>query len=233
VYGVLHFHHSQFETTFRLDYIVAPFDRTKKMLKRGLPIIYILLAGMACSSSRTVCVRYDLGLPLDSDIAIMPFSVPDTTSYAITLAYFYYDPKTQGQISKKEMYRTSKDYRYTFELEDFIRLRSSLAQSLDWSDGFHEVSQINHPDSLPTAFPGYTLEIYFKQAGMRSENLHNGSWGYICFLDSHVTMKKEGRYILNKDLYVEEVSSMSVALVKQKTIRSYLGELGNLLSAFL
>jgi hypothetical protein len=204
-----------------------------QMLKRGLTIIFILLAGLACSSSRTVCVRYDLGLPLDSDIAIMPFSVPDTTSYAITLAYFYYDPKTQGQISKKEMYRTSKDYRYTFELDDFIRLRSSLIQSLDWSDGFQGVRRIDPPDSLLAGFPGYTLEIEFKQAGMRSENLHNGSWGYLCFLDSRVTMKKDGQFILNKDLYVEEISSMSVTLVKQRAIRSYLGELGNLLSAFL
>ncbi|MFC1620572.1 hypothetical protein ACFL45_11600 [Candidatus Neomarinimicrobiota bacterium] len=203
------------------------------MLKRGLPIIFILMAGMACSSSRTVCVRYDLGLPLDSDIAIMPFSVPDTTSYAITLAYFYYDPKTQGQISKKEMYRTSKDYRYTFELDDFIRLRSSLIQSLDWSDGFHAVRQVNHPDSLSAEFPGYTLEIDFRQAGIRSENLHNGSWGYICFLDSRVILKKDGQFILNKDLYVEEISSMSVTLVKQRAIRSYLGELGNLLSVLL
>ncbi|MFC1547254.1 hypothetical protein ACFL5M_01880 [Candidatus Neomarinimicrobiota bacterium] len=203
------------------------------MMKRGLPIIFILMAGMACSSSRTVCVRYDLDLPLDSDIAIMPFSVPDTTSYAITLAYFYYDPKTQGQISKKEMYRTSKDYRYTFELDDFIRLRSSLIQSLDWSDGFHAVRQVNHPDSLSAEFPGYTLEIDFRQAGMRSENLHNGSWGYLCFLDSRVTLRKDGQFILNKDLYVEEISSMSVTLVKQRAIRSYLGELGNLLSVLL
>lgn len=215
------------------NYIFARFHRTMKMLKRGLPILFILLAGLACSSSRTVCVRYDLGLPHDSDIAIMPFSVPDTTSYAITLAYFYYDPKTRGQISKKEMYRTSKDHRYTFELEDFIRLRSSLVQSMDWSDGFQSVRRIDNPDSLLAGFPGYTLEIDFKQAGMRSENLHNGSWGYICFLDSHVTMKKDGRYILDKDLYVEEVSSMSVALVKQRTIRSYLSELGLLLSVLL
>ena len=200
------------------------------MLKRGLSVLIILLAGLACSSSRNVCVRYDLGLPVNSDLAIMPFSVPDTTSYAITLAYFYYDPKTAGQIQRKELYRTGKDYRYTFELDDFIRLRSSLAQSLDWSDGFRSVQPINHPDSLPIEFPGYTLEIDFRQAGMRSENLHNGTWGYLCYLDSHITLKKDGRHILDQDLYVEEISSMSVTLVKQRTIRSYLNELGRMLA---
>jgi len=198
------------------------------MLKKTPGIIALVLV-LGCSSTSVLCVRYDFDTAFNTDISLSRFTLPDTTAIANTKYFKYYDPITLGQIAMKEVYRTGSDFFVTFDESDFHRLRRSLVQSLDKSQGFRQVHSDTSRTATPEDRPGLSLQIEFRSAGMRLEKIQQHLWGYVCFLDSHIIMTNNGETVWEEDVYVEE-SSPSSNRVKREVILSFLEEFGSRLA---
>lgn len=199
-------------------------------MHKKTPCVAALLLVLGCSSNGVLRVRYEFDTAFNSDLSILAFTLPDTIAAATTKYYEYYDPITRGQIAKKEVYRTGADYQITFDETDFDRLRQSLVQSLDRSQGFTQVHTVIPQTGALEELSGLTLQIEFKSAGIRLEQIRRNLWGYVCYLDSHITMTNGGETVWEEDVYVEE-SSTSSNKVKMKVIRAFLEEFGDRLAA--
>jgi hypothetical protein len=192
----------------------------------GLVLIFTCLGLVGCAGSKVHTTRFELN-PRKGKIAVMPWEKAKKSLSAS-------DAKQRAEMAQEAVgilagpHEAVDDatglFTYTFNQDDYANLRQSVIQSLIKSEAFSDVIDVS--DTPPTS-DDLKLILTFSKSGIvqtpaTSKCILNGLARIVKDTDDAVPTRK---------IAIEATSFLSVNGAKNKAIKEYLVEIGELLKS--
>jgi hypothetical protein len=194
---------------------------------RQFPVFFIvcfaILSISGCAGSNKTVIPLDLSGDQEDTINFMPFNSEFTRAY-----YSDVDKKVAGgllmQAIMEEVNQKSGLYTYTFDETDLQNLRASIKDSLTESNHYKEVKDVDLTDNMPSD-KGPRLYIEFESMGVSQ------SIAFVCEIKAHAKVCDGSEAILaEKDISVREKGIVTLMAAKNKAIKEFIMEIGQLLN---
>jgi hypothetical protein len=199
-------------------------------MKHGLFAIVGILAFVVingCAGSKNQVVSLDLTGSEKGAINLMPFNSEFTRKYYSDIKMRSEITPIKGSINKaimEDIAEKSGRYTYTFDESDLEHLRTSIVRSLATTDYYKEVNDIS---TIGSDLSNHGIRIYieFKSMGV-SQNL-----AFICEINAHAKICDSAeKTITEKDINVREKGIITLMAAKNKAIKKFVLEIGQLLN---
>lgn len=199
----------------------------RSLTRNGLFVFFIVLISVltiiGCAGSQKAVIPLELAGNQQEMINLMPFNSEFTREY-----YSDIDRRNAGgpilKAIMEDINEKSSLYTYTFDENDLQNLRTSITQSLTASNHYKKVNDVDLADNTPSD-KAPRLYIEFESMGV-SQN-----FAFVCEIKAHAKVCDCAEKILaEKDISVREKGIVTLMTAKNKAIKEFIVEIGQLLN---